>query len=440
MAGNLFGASAAAHYGATPHSGPGTPGPTVPPHSQELHQQQQQYLPLRRDDLRGLSLGGFPTRTGGAGSGGHQSGGGAIIKRQRGKPSGRTAARAMTALDGNANTNSSGLASSMSTDFGQGFQGHTGVVGGAPKGAGSSLLQQLQATGTGAGPGASPSYGRTVSIGAVDYRGGASTVYEADGIQFKLLEDLADSKVKRLKSEKIKPIEELTFEDIKAYNRNQLRAYCFVYGIKRKKKADMEANMARYAAMFHPADPQFDTAAFVPTDYVEGPIPRRRVPVTKEQKNKSAGKFAARFLPTQRARGPQRYPDAQPHYHSPNHLSGPGGHQQQPHYSSVHHAVAPAPVQVAHAVHGQQHHLGPSQQHHYTAQDFPPRGSNGGYVRLSQQQQQQHQQQQLHQQHPQPMQHQPHDPQSSHGYLSSFQSGVGVGSVPHHLLSDIGDE
>lgn len=127
-------------------------------------------------------------------------------------------------------------------------------------------------------------------------------VYECDGIQFKTLEELAEVKVKRLKSEKIKPIEELTFDDIKAYNRNQLRAYCFVYGIKRKKKAEMEQNMARYAAMFHPGDPDFDVSKFVPTDYLPGPIPRRKVPVTKEQKAMSAGKFAARFLPTQRPR------------------------------------------------------------------------------------------------------------------------------------------
>jgi hypothetical protein len=121
-------------------------------------------------------------------------------------------------------------------------------------------------------------------------------VYECDGIQFKMVDELPDVKVKRLKSEKIKPIEELTFEDIKAYNRNQLRAYCFVYGIKRKKKAEMEQNMARYAAMFHPGEPSFDLSKFVPTDYLPGPIPRRKVPVTKEQKVMSAGKFAARLM------------------------------------------------------------------------------------------------------------------------------------------------
>lgn len=114
-------------------------------------------------------------------------------------------------------------------------------------------------------------------------------IYQADGIQFKTLEQLPDTKIQRLRSEKIKPIESLTFSDIKAYNRNQLRAYCSVYGIRRKKKAEMERDMARYAALFHPHDPAYDISKFVPTEYADGPIPRRKVPVTKEQKEQAAG-------------------------------------------------------------------------------------------------------------------------------------------------------
>jgi len=103
---------------------------------------------------------------------------------------------------------------------------------------------------------------------------------EADGVQFKYLHQLPEAKVRRLRDEKIKPIEELTFDDIKAYNRNQLRAYCFVYGIKRKKKAEMEKNMAKYAALFHPGDMAYDIKNFEPTKYIEGAIPRRKIPVT----------------------------------------------------------------------------------------------------------------------------------------------------------------
>lgn len=117
----------------------------------------------------------------------------------------------------------------------------------------------------------------------------SNSVVQADGIQFKLLEQLPDTKIQRLRTEKIKPIEWLTFADIKAYNRNQLRAYCSVYGIRRKKKAEMEKDMARYASLFHPNDPAYDVSKFSPTEYADGPIPRRKVPVTKEQKEKAAG-------------------------------------------------------------------------------------------------------------------------------------------------------
>lgn len=119
--------------------------------------------------------------------------------------------------------------------------------------------------------------------------GHSLAMYQADGIQFKTLEQLPDTKIQRLRSEKIKPIESLTFSDIKAYNRNQLRAYCSVYGIRRKKKAEMERDMARYAALFHPNDAAYDISKFVPTEYADGPIPRRKVPVTKEQKERAAG-------------------------------------------------------------------------------------------------------------------------------------------------------
>uniref|UniRef100_A0A7S2ZW48 Uncharacterized protein n=1 Tax=Rhodosorus marinus TaxID=101924 RepID=A0A7S2ZW48_9RHOD len=58
-----------------------------------------------------------------------------------------------------------------------------------------------------------------------------STDYpQLDGIEFKRADRLSSPKRKRLLEEKIKPIEELTFDDIKKYNRNQLRAYCSVYG------------------------------------------------------------------------------------------------------------------------------------------------------------------------------------------------------------------
>lgn len=158
----------------------------------------------------------------------------------------------------------------------------------------------------------------------------AQNLPEADGVQFKLLHQLPEAKVRRLRDEKIKPIESLTFEDIKAYNRNQLRAYCFVYGIKRKKKADMEKNMARYAAMFHPGDPNYDIIKFEPTKYIDGAIPRRKVPVTKEQKERAAGN--AQELTKAIQRRPQLSPYAHDGYHSAasHHLSFPTATAQPP--------------------------------------------------------------------------------------------------------------
>lgn len=163
-------------------------------------------------------------------------------------------------------------------------------------------------------------------------------MYEADGIQFKMLEQLPDTKIQRLRTEKIKPIENLTFEDIKAYNRNQLRAYCSVYGIRRKKKADMERDMARYAALFHPGDPAYDISKFEPTEYADGPIPRRKVPVTKEQKEQAAGDF--KRLTEALHQRPQTSAFASHHYASmslPSHHSplGSTAHHGLPHSSAI---------------------------------------------------------------------------------------------------------
>lgn len=227
-----------------------------------------------------------------------------------------------------------------------------------------------------------------------------TAVYEADGIQFKVLEQLPDMKIQRLRSEKIKPIEALTFSDIKAYNRNQLRAYCSVYGIRRKKKADMERDMARYAALFHPNDPDYDLSKFEPTEYADGPIPRRKVPVTKEQKEKAAGDFkqltnAMHQRPSYSPglRGSHRYAGPPPPTTPVGHVSAAGGdvpngnpqqqhhvqqqHAHAAHYNSVHaHAQhAPPPPQHHHHAHAPQHgHHGPPPppQHHAHYHQPPP--------------------------------------------------------------------
>lgn len=201
----------------------------------------------------------------------------------------------------------------------------------------------------------------------------ATPVYEADGIQFKLLEQLPDTKIQRLRTEKIKPIENLTFNDIKAYNRNQLRAYCSVYGIRRKKKAEMEKDMARYAALFHPNDLEFDWRKFEPTEYAEGPIPRRKTPVTKEQKEAAAGDFkrltgALQQRPQPSTLPSQEYPSATNSHHTLTNTH---------HSSHYHGAIAPPRLPDLHGgshntVHTGQHHLGSHHGNHHEEHDSGP--------------------------------------------------------------------
>lgn len=184
-------------------------------------------------------------------------------------------------------------------------------------------------------------------------------MYEADGIQFKILEQLPDTKIQRLRSEKIKPIETLTFSDIKAYNRNQLRAYCSVYGIRRKKKAEMERDMARYAALFHPNDPAYDLSKFLPTEYAEGPIPRRKVPVTKEQKELAAGD--TKRLTSALQQRPQASSGlGQQQYSSPNNAH----HQALSNTHGLHHHSIPiSAAPRLHDIHGTHHSIAHTTQH-----------------------------------------------------------------------------
>lgn len=156
-------------------------------------------------------------------------------------------------------------------------------------------------------------------------------IIECDGIQFKPVSQLPEAKIRRLRDEKIKPVEHLTFDDIRAYNRNQLRAYCFVYGVKRKRKAEMEESMAKYASLFHPGDPAFDFEKFTPAEYKPGAIPRRRIPVTKEQRERSAGDALA-SVPSLPQRPSQTF---DPVYHAgvppiAFAVGGVGGHVAQP--------------------------------------------------------------------------------------------------------------
>lgn len=192
-------------------------------------------------------------------------------------------------------------------------------------------------------------------------------VFQADGIQFKILEQLPDTKIQRLRAEKIKPIESLTFSDIKAYNRNQLRAYCSVYGIRRKKKAEMERDMARYAALFHPNDPAYDISKFQPTEYADGPIPRRKVPVTKEQKEKAAGD--PKKLTNALQQRPQANSSMTPHHFGTT--SNSHHHVLQNPHNLHHHTSSLVGAPRLHDIHGAHHATAHSGQHHGSVHGVP---------------------------------------------------------------------
>lgn len=76
---------------------------------------------------------------------------------------------------------------------------------------------------------------------------------------------LDDLKTARLKDKKVLPFEKLTFKELRTYNRDQLRAYCFAYGMERRKKTEMEADMARYLSYWNRGKPGFAIQEYVPT-------------------------------------------------------------------------------------------------------------------------------------------------------------------------------
>lgn len=86
-------------------------------------------------------------------------------------------------------------------------------------------------------------------------------------------EDQLDSmKKKRMTDKELKPIEKLTFADVASFNRDQLRCYCFIYGCPRRKKSEMEIDMALSVCLWNDGDPDFVLAEYVPKNSKE-PVP-----------------------------------------------------------------------------------------------------------------------------------------------------------------------
>eukprot|EP00178_Gracilaria_changii_P026444 TRINITY_DN813_c1_g3_i1.p1 TRINITY_DN813_c1_g3~~TRINITY_DN813_c1_g3_i1.p1 ORF type:complete len:986 (+),score=198.99 TRINITY_DN813_c1_g3_i1:8222-11179(+) len=78
-------------------------------------------------------------------------------------------------------------------------------------------------------------------------------------------DQLDEPKITRLNDKKVLPFERLTFKELRTYNRDQLRAYCFAYGMERRKKTEMEADMARYLSYWNRGKPGFALHEYIPT-------------------------------------------------------------------------------------------------------------------------------------------------------------------------------
>lgn len=88
-----------------------------------------------------------------------------------------------------------------------------------------------------------------------------------DGAVFVTQDQLDELRIARLTDKNVRPFELLTFQDLRKYNRDQLRAYCFAYGMERRKKTEMEADMARYLSYWNKGQPGFALKDYVPTSH-----------------------------------------------------------------------------------------------------------------------------------------------------------------------------
>lgn len=86
-----------------------------------------------------------------------------------------------------------------------------------------------------------------------------------DGAEFRTRDQLSKVNRERLSKKGLKPIELVTFSDVRACNRDHLRTYCGVYDMKRKEKDEMELDMARYVAAWHHGEPGYDISTYVPS-------------------------------------------------------------------------------------------------------------------------------------------------------------------------------
>eukprot|EP00177_Eucheuma_denticulatum_P000774 GFKZ01001398.1.p1 GENE.GFKZ01001398.1~~GFKZ01001398.1.p1 ORF type:complete len:1053 (-),score=241.78 GFKZ01001398.1:4707-7775(-) len=81
---------------------------------------------------------------------------------------------------------------------------------------------------------------------------------------FATYDQLEDVKKKRMQDKDLTPIEKLTFADLASFNRDQLRCYCFIYGTPRRKKSEMEIDMAMFVCLWHRGEEGYVLPDYVP--------------------------------------------------------------------------------------------------------------------------------------------------------------------------------
>lgn len=144
---------------------------------------------------------------------------------------------------------------------------------------------------------------------------------------FVTFDQLESVKQQRMQGKNLKPIEELTFQDILTYNRDQLRCYCYIYSTPRKKKSEMEVDMARFVSLWNEERPGFVFSEYVPKNtsrmsLESSPITARSTSVDREKADGSTRTSRRSSTPSSKAASASTTPAKQDHV--------PTGDQQSP--------------------------------------------------------------------------------------------------------------
>lgn len=81
---------------------------------------------------------------------------------------------------------------------------------------------------------------------------------------FATYDQLEEVKKKRMHDKNLTPIEKLTFAEVASFNRDQLRCYCYIYGTPRRKKSEMEIDMAMFVCLWHRGEEGYVLPDYIP--------------------------------------------------------------------------------------------------------------------------------------------------------------------------------